>query len=396
MTIRPEIGGKAEIAGGGVAGLVSAIALAQRGWAVTIHERAPVMRFHGSGIGVGDTAQRALGLIGVLDEVLAGQMPLNRREMRAADGDLIGYIDWPKYVYFIPRSLLLERLLRIANALGVVIKTDSEVVKATPDGKMELADGQLLTADLVVVANGAKSHLRNFVVKGSLQETLTYGAARTITPRLPGDVDIPSNAWAEYWSGKRRLYFGPIANGEVYLSFRCDRRDASRSSGSREGDLIDIDIASWKRSFPRLAGVLDRMPEPPKWAPFNQVSASSWVNGRMVMIGDAAHAMTPALGAGAGTAMMDAVTMVRAATSGPDLPAALKVWETEYRPSIDRFQRSSRFWSGVNNWPVILQKAFVKATPHVRLLRESRIETVPKSVVAITRGGLDNQGKQAA
>lgn len=341
------------------------------------------MRFRGSGIAIGQTAQRVLGVINALDQVIAGRPPLRRREMRGPQGELIGHLDWPHTLYFLERRRLLECLLRVAADAGVVLQTGSEVVRAEPGGQVELGDGTVLSADLVIVADGAGSRLRRSVAADAWKTDLPYGAARALAPKLASDVDIPDNAWAEYWSGKRRLFFAPLSANSVYLAFNCSRHDLGPRAGDR--DLVEIDLPSWKRSFPSLAHVIDRITEPPMWAPFVEVAARPWSNGRIVMIGDAAHAMTPALGAGGTTAMMDAVSLALALEHGADLTDTLGQWESYYRSPIQRLQRDSRFWGDVGYWPNVIQKALIWLTPHSRWLTRKRFEStdfVPSNIVA--------------
>jgi 2-polyprenyl-6-methoxyphenol hydroxylase-like FAD-dependent oxidoreductase len=358
--------------GGGIGGLTLAVALARDGWKVALHEKASTLRFEGFGIALSLRAQQVLAAIGIRDEVVAGRPPLRRREARNHRGGLVGYIQWPHTLYFIERTVLLDRLVELAERAGVSILTNSEVVDVDPRGIVRFKTGDEREADLIVGADGVYSVTRAHVDAQSSLELLSYGAARALIPRAGFENLLGGETWAEYWSGKRRLFVAPISQDGIYLALNCSRKDALQGETSASDWRVPLDLNVWQTEFPCLAALIATISEKPLWAPFPQVSVNSWVRDRLALIGDAAHAMAPALGAGGATAMMDAVSLSLVLRSASSVEEGLQTWQRTHRPSILRLQRDSRFWGDVGYWPNFVQKALLNLTPHSNWLQHRR------------------------
>ena len=81
--------GRAQIVGAGFGGLVAAIALAQRGWSVCVHERRSSLRGEGYGIAIYNNMARMFACFGLLDRILAGGMKIDRRDSVDAHGEVV-------------------------------------------------------------------------------------------------------------------------------------------------------------------------------------------------------------------------------------------------------------------------------------------------------------------
>lgn len=366
----------AEVVGGGIGGLTLAVALGRAGWSVRIHEKSPTLRFEGYGIALSLRAQQVLAAIGILEELVEGRPPLRRREARDHLGGLVGHLDWPHTIFFIERTVLLQRLLDIATRLGVEIVTSSEVIDANSDGEITLGDGTTWMADLIVGADGAYSRVRNGIDPASELELLNYGAARALPSRKGFEKLLGEKTWAEFWSGKRRIFVAPVAEDSAYMAFNCSRQNALMGAADTGERLLPLDLKVWQDEFPCLAGVIGTLNETPLWAPFPQVTTSSWVHGRMAVIGDAAHAMAPALGAGGTTAMMDAVSLALVLGTSENVEAKLLEWQAGHRPAVMRLQKDSRFWGDIGYWPNFIQKVLIKLTPHSSWLERRRFASL--------------------
>lgn len=149
----------------------------------------------------------------------------------------------------------------------------------------------------------------------------------------------------EHFQGRRRLLYTPCTPESVYLALVADGDDSAT-----RGDVIDTD--SWVRSFPYLEPVLRATPDlRVPWANFEYIRSTAWSRGKVALLGDAAHAQPPYLGQGGGTAMINAVSL--AASVSADLPVAeaLRRWELDQRPAIERTQRTSYRMRLLNNVP---------------------------------------------
>jgi 2-methyl-3-hydroxypyridine 5-carboxylic acid dioxygenase len=137
-----------------------------------------------------------------------------------------------------------------------------------------------------------------------------------------------------------RVLYTPANEQGLYIALMSPADDA-------HGSKVPIDLDLWTSVFPQLAPVLeDAAKIPGRYYGYQTTRVKEWTKGRVALIGDAAHAMCPALAQGAGCSMMNAYTVAVAATesSVAELPDALMAWESAERPYTDRCQdRSQHF-----------------------------------------------------
>jgi 2-polyprenyl-6-methoxyphenol hydroxylase-like FAD-dependent oxidoreductase len=134
----------------------------------------------------------------------------------------------------------------------------------------------------------------------------------------------------------------------VYVFLCCPSTDV----GGRRQQPFDAD--EWLRTHPGYSSQLRRIPRHPegRWLTFYDVRCRAWSRGRVALIGDAAHAMSPNLGQGACTAMANALALGQAVTAQDDVEQALRLWEATERPYTDRIQRYSYLYGRVGTrWP---------------------------------------------
>ncbi|MGY1813333.1 FAD-dependent oxidoreductase [Blastococcus sp. SYSU D00820] len=339
----------AEIAGGGIAGLTAAAVLGKRGWSVRVHERADELREIGAGIFIWENALKSLEEIGALEELSKDWERVDSHQLRDHKHRLL-QDNWLRQtrLYTVKRTHLHRSLAKAAVDAGAEIVTGSGVAAARPDGTLVLDSGKELRADLVVGADGVNSRVRDSLDLSLRKVNLRDGCGRYLVPRRPED---PVNTTIESWNGGRRLGIAPVGRDDVYL-FLC------APEGDEATRQTPFDPGPWVQSYPHYRDLIDRIPEHPdgRWAPFYEVVCRSWVDGRVALLGDAAHSMAPNLGQAACVSMTNAVALGQALDAVPDVPDALQAWERSERGIAEDTQRYAHLYGRIGTrWPRALE-----------------------------------------
>jgi 2-methyl-3-hydroxypyridine 5-carboxylic acid dioxygenase len=236
------------------------------------------------------------------------------------------------------RQHLYSAILRAARREGVDILTDSEVVGAMPSGMLVTTNGDKFQADLVVGADGVRSKVRDSI--GLLKERNVYndGIIRVLAPRLkeqlgPGNWDHVIDFWNQEYRSLRILYV-PCNEDDLYLAMMAPVND-------REASSIPVRHDIWIEGFPQLEPVLRNVSVGGRFDAYETSKLIRWSSGCVAVIGDAAHAMTPTLGQGAGTAMMNALSLAVTLDEVPVVEDALQLWERRERPLTEHTQDAS-------------------------------------------------------
>ena len=340
----------AEIAGAGLAGLAAAIALAQQGWNVRVFEKARELREIGAGLYLYENALNALRTLGVFDEIAAsGVKTTQPRNLRDHNNNPVkigraGAV-LPELIVML-RTELHRILAERAIADGVEINTSSKVLGASADGRLEMASGCRPEVDLVIGADGVFSRVRDALRLTREIVELRDGCGRHLIERKP--TDSVNEARLEIWSGGRRVGIAPASKDYNYVFLCCPENDIK----GRMQQPFSLD--AWMETHPWYRDYLQRLPRHPEehWRPFYDVKCHAWSQGRVAIVGDAAHGMAPNLGQGACVAIVNAVVLARVVTEADDIPAALINWERHERPYIDQTQRNSYLYGAFGTrWP---------------------------------------------
>lgn len=340
----------AEIAGAGLSGLAAAVALAQRGWDVRVHEKGRELREIGAGLYLWENALNALRELGVYDEIAASGVE-SRTPRRLADHnnheiDLRRKADTVPQLIVILRTALHGILSERAISEGVEVITSSQALGTTSDGRLEFANGPGRKADLIIGADGVFSRVRDSLRLTKEIVELRDGCGRHLIPRRDGDGVNTSRV--EVWNGGRRVGIAPASKDHHYIFLCCPENDI-------KGRMQQpFNLEAWVTSHPWYADYLERLPRHPEeyWRPFYNVRCTSWSSGHIAIIGDAAHGMAPNLGQGACVAIVNAVVLARVVTQAENIPHALQLWEQSERPYVDQTQLMSHLYGAVGTkWP---------------------------------------------
>ncbi|KIZ16325.1 FAD-dependent monooxygenase [Streptomyces natalensis] len=363
------------VIGGGIGGLTAAVALDRRGWAVTVLERAAALEPVGAGIGLAPNAQRALDTLGVGDAVRALaawratgaiRLPGGRVLARTDNAAAVRRFGGP--VVVAPRAELVELLAERLPAGSVrtgAVATLVDVGDPAPGGRaarVRCGDEEL-TADLVVGADGIRSAVRRAVFPGHPEPRYAgFTAWRFVVPAAtaPG-TPTPHETWGPggLWGSQ------PLHGGRVYAYATAVVPPGGRAPGGDERAELLRRFGDWHHPVPALLAAVD-----PAAVLRNDVCSAAapppaFHRGRVALLGDAVHPMTPNLGQGGCQAIEDAVVLAHRAAPDKDLGAALGAYTRERLPRTMEVVRRTERIGRLTTWrarPACLLRDALMAT----------------------------------
>lgn len=331
---------RAQVAGAGFAGLTAAIALRQNGWDVTLHERDSELRAFGAGIYLWHNGLRVLEAVDALDDVLLGSHTPPTYETwmqnKSVSKETFNGLPWR----IMTRSHLHDALVKRAREVGVEVRVNSEAVSADAEGRLTLQTGEVLEADLIVGADGVGSKVRDSLGFKQDRWVSTDGIIRLIVPRKKeelgeGEWDNTIDMW-NFEPRVQRILYSPCNKDELYLGLMAPAADP-------RGSRVPLDLEVWVEMFPFLEPCLAEAAklQSARYDNYATTKLDSWVKGKVALVGDAAHAMCPALAQGAGCAMVNAFSLSQDLAEHSSVEDALASWEKRIRPITDRCQALS-------------------------------------------------------
>ena len=215
--------------------------------------------------------------------------------------------------------------------------------------EVTFADGSDIEADAVIGADGVHSIIRDHVAGPEQPRFIGRLAYRTTFPAaLLRGVEIGSSR-TKWWGTDRHIviYFVTAAHDEVYFTTsQPEKADwISKESWSTKGDLGEMREA-FASFHPDVRAVLDAAPEVHKWGIFERDPLATWSKGRVCLLGDACHPMTPYMASGAAMALEDAAVLARCVEEISDIEEAFRVYEATRKPRASAVQTGS----SANTW----------------------------------------------
>jgi 2-heptyl-3-hydroxy-4(1H)-quinolone synthase len=315
------------VVGGGIGGLALGVALARRGVAFEIVERRSHYGDEGAGIVLGCNVMAVMERLGLAEAVRAVGHPVAQAIIADAQGRKLQ--ETPFRVEGFPPAIAIHRtlLLEILRS-EVPVHLDTAFDPAAVGG-----------FDLVVGADGIRSTVRRLVCGDVEPRFAGYTCWRFVV-----DGHFSEDAW-EMWGRGRRFGVVPVGRQRTYcfLTENAVRRAADPWK----------DVAGFKERFAEFASpARDALAavaslEPLLHNDIEDCLAPRWSRPAtadgpaMVLIGDAAHAVTPNLGQGAGLAIEDAVALAEIVSDAPKLEAALEQFEQLRRPRAEWIRNQS-------------------------------------------------------
>ncbi|HEY7092544.1 MAG TPA: FAD-dependent monooxygenase [Ktedonobacterales bacterium] len=331
------------IVGGGIAGLALATALQRQGGAVELVERSPTWPAVGAGIALhanGGRMLRALGLGAAIEQASARFSRwgfFDQRGERLCETDLDELWSAVGPCMGITRVHLQEILLSGAGTtpyrLGVAATSIAQRGDRVTVG---FDDGSSGDYDLVIGADGVYSTVRALGVDDAVPEYASIMAWRSVVPIRPeGLTDLRILLGDDSFFG-----LVPVGDGQTYgfgavVGARFHDEFSGRLERFRQG------FASFGGPVPEYLAALEH-DEQLHAGPIEWVEPERWSNGRVLLIGDAAHAATPHMGEGGSMALEDAFVLAEELRRADTVERALNQFITRRRPRTKWVQEQSR------------------------------------------------------
>jgi 2-polyprenyl-6-methoxyphenol hydroxylase-like FAD-dependent oxidoreductase len=340
------------IVGGGIAGLALGRALREQGLVPEIIERAASWPAGGTGLYLPGNGVRALGALGLADKVLARAVCMSHQRILDHTGRQLAEVELAKIwkpvglCVGIARSELHRILLegaagvpmRLGTTLSALSQSDDEV-------NVTFADGSSGTYDLVVGADGIHSSIRELV----------FGSIRPrhigqVSWRFLVDHSGAINTWTAMLAARRAFLAMPVGPNRLYCYADLAAFATEDPTGRDLNRLLAL-FAEFAEPVPSILREL-RNVDAIHFSPIEEVVVDNWVKGRVVLLGDAAHATSPNMAEGASMALEDALVLTQMLTTHRLLSEGLSAFRKRRYPRVGWVRQRTHRRDRIRTLPV--------------------------------------------
>jgi 3-hydroxybenzoate 6-monooxygenase len=329
------------VAGGGIGGLATALALVRQGFRVTVLEQAPEIGEIGAGIQLGPNAFHAFDALGIGEKARGRAVYTDYMVMHdAVDEYQVGKIPtgeafrqrFGNPYAVIHRADVHLSLLEGAQDTGLVdFHTSTRVVGIAQDADgvtVTAQDGRTFRGVALIGADGVKSVVREQFV-GDPARVTGHVVYRAVVEKDDFPEELRWNA-AAIWVGPNcHLVHYPLRGGEQYNVVVTFHSREQETWGVREGSKEEVQ-SYFQNICPKARQLIDLPKSWKRWATADREPIGQWSYGRVTLLGDAAHPTTQYMAQGACMAMEDAVT----------LGEALRECGNDWTQALDLYQRA--------------------------------------------------------
>lgn len=336
------------VVGCGVAGAAVAYLLARDGHEVTLLERAPELGPVGAGILLQCSGQEVLRRLGLLDHILAHAAPLEELYARHVDGRTLinnRYSDLSPEIraYGVHRGVIFQALFDLVKSQPVDVRPACEIVK-----REDKTDGVVLhdacgqshgPFDFVIAADGSRSRLRDVC---GFKASVTEYEHGTLWLNAPGS-GVPGRLLQVVERNRKLFGLLPLGDGLVSLYWGLPKRDYEATKARGLDALKQEILAFAPEAEPVLDFVFDF--EQLLYTNYRHVYCPRRFDDRVILIGDAAHAMSPHLGQGLNLALVDAWRLAQALRDNPTPQEAFGAFHQRQKGYIRYYSTVTYFLS---------------------------------------------------
>ncbi len=320
------------IVGGGIAGLTLAIGLKRAGISTGIVEINPEWTVSGLGLSLQAPALRAFNIMGLLDQCVESGFGYSYFCACDVNGNVTGTVQMPKLngpdypsaigimrqrLYSLLREVLAEA--RVPVDFGVSVASLREGEKSVA---VNLTNGKSSHYDLVVGADGAHSRVRELLFGTGFQPKYTGQAVWRATVPRPTEIQ----ARYSFYGPRNMAGFNPVSDKQMYIYLVQNLPEFMHLA---EGELVAV-IREQLSDFGGPMAHAREQVKDPNQVVYKPIASGllpvPWFRGRTVLIGDAAHTVTPHLAAGAGIAIEDSIVLTQVLQSAQSLGSALETF----------------------------------------------------------------------
>jgi 2-polyprenyl-6-methoxyphenol hydroxylase-like FAD-dependent oxidoreductase len=343
------------IAGGGIGGLAAALGLAEKGFSVCVLEKSPVLGEIGAGIQLGPNAFHAFDYLGVGEAARAMAVYIDQlRLMDAMSGEEITHVDLGdkfrarfKNPYAVVHrgdlhGVFLKGCRERAN---IELRVASEVMSYQQDGTsvtVRLASGETVRGAALIGADGLWSNVRKQVVGDGPPQVSGHTTYRSVIPTERMPEDLRWNA-ATLWAGpKCHLVHYPLSGWKVFNLVVTCHNDAPEPVAGKPVPMDEV-MKGFSHISERAQKIIRHGSDWKLWVLCDREPVGNWIDGRVTLLGDAAHPMLQYMAQGACMAMEDAVCLAHMMDAhGGDVEKALPAYAAGRLVRTARVQLQSR------------------------------------------------------
>jgi 2-polyprenyl-6-methoxyphenol hydroxylase-like FAD-dependent oxidoreductase len=362
------------VVGAGIAGLAVARSLDRIGCAVEVVERDPdAHRVEtGAGLYLPGNAVRALRALGLEQEAVVRAAVISRQRFNDHRGRLLVEVDVSELWRGVGPCLGMARsdlhAVLLDGARGVPLRRGVELLELHqhgPTASATCSDGTTQDYDLVVGADGIRSTSRRLVA-GSTAAPRPLGQ---VGWRFVTDVPAEASAWSVMLGRRTAFLVVPIGDGRSY----CYADTVARPGDTHATDDLAAALDGFAEPVPTVLEAVEKRDTYVHRSTIEEVVLDTWVHGRVLLVGDAAHAASPNMAQGAAMAMEDALVLAECLQRLESVPAALAVFEARRRPRTEWVRAPARRRDRTRHLPApardVLLRAFGRRIFHANYSR---------------------------